>query len=66
MISVPPPAGTRAMWLRDGSRGEEYYRRKITEGKTPAEARHALKRRLSNVVYRTMKRDQQRQPAAAA
>lgn len=44
--------------IRDGGRGQEYYLRKITEGKTPQEARRALKRRLSNVVYRIMKRDQ--------
>ncbi|MFF1747710.1 hypothetical protein ACFVZI_50395, partial [Streptomyces mirabilis] len=31
-------------------RGQDYYLRKIAEGKTPAEARRALKRRLSNVV----------------
>lgn len=42
--------------IRDGGRGQEYYLRKIAEGKTPAEARRALKRRLSNVVYRIMKR----------
>ncbi|MFE7332290.1 IS110 family transposase [Streptomyces sp. NPDC057565] len=44
--------------IRDGGRGQDYYLRKIAEGKTPAEARRALKRRLSNVVYRIMKRDQ--------
>ncbi|WP_220277893.1 hypothetical protein [Streptomyces himalayensis] len=43
--------------IRDGGRGQEYYLRKIAEGKTPTEARRALKRRLSNVVYRIMKRD---------
>ncbi|MFJ8763211.1 transposase [Streptomyces cyaneofuscatus] len=32
--------------IRDGGRGQEYYLRKISEGKTPAEARRALKRRL--------------------
>ncbi|WP_331747111.1 IS110 family transposase (plasmid) [Streptomyces sp. NBC_00853] len=52
--------------IRDGGRGQEYYRRKITEGKTPAEARRALKRRLSNVVYRLMKRDHRNRLAAAA
>ncbi|MFE6849027.1 transposase [Streptomyces sp. NPDC057686] len=31
--------------IRDGGRGQEYYRRKITEGKTPAAVRRALKRR---------------------
>ncbi|WP_262705094.1 MULTISPECIES: IS110 family transposase [Streptomyces] len=43
--------------IRDGGRGQEHYLRKIAEGKTPAEARRALKRRLSNVVYRTLKRE---------
>ncbi|MDH6523367.1 hypothetical protein M2163_000128 [Streptomyces sp. SAI-135] len=43
--------------IRDGGRGQEYYLRKIAERKTPAEARRALKRRLSNVVYRTLKRE---------
>ncbi|MFD3680232.1 IS110 family transposase [Streptomyces sp. NPDC058613] len=52
--------------IRDGGRGQEYYRRKITEGKTPAEARRALKRRLSNVVYRIMKRDRRERLTAAA
>jgi hypothetical protein len=43
--------------MRDGGRGQDYYLRKIAEGRTPTEARRALKRRLSNVVYRLMKRD---------
>lgn len=46
--------------IRDGGLGQDYYRRKVSEGKTPAEARRALKRRLSNVIYRTMKRDQRK------
>jgi hypothetical protein len=52
--------------IRDGGRGQEYYLRKIAEGKTPAEARRALKRRLSNAVYRIMKRDQRTQLVAVA
>ncbi|MGW8956020.1 transposase [Streptomyces sp. NPDC055709] len=52
--------------IRIGGRGQGYYLRKIAEGKTPAEARRALKRRLSNVVYRTMKRDQRNHLAQAA
>ncbi|MDO0939153.1 hypothetical protein QQY66_48415 [Streptomyces sp. DG2A-72] len=51
---------------RDGGRGQEYYLRKIAEGKTPAEARRALKRRLSNVVYRTLKRDRHKALTSAA
>jgi transposase len=46
--------------IRDAGIGQDYYRRKIDEGKTPAEARRALKRRLSNAVYRTLKRDQRK------
>ncbi|GEC09570.1 hypothetical protein SSP24_72250 [Streptomyces spinoverrucosus] len=52
--------------IRDGGRGQGYYLRKIAEGKTPAEARRALKRRLSNVVYWIMKRDQRNHLAQAA
>lgn len=52
--------------IRDGGRGQDYYQRKIAEGKTPAEARRALKRRLSNVVYRIMKRGQRSHLAQAA
>jgi transposase len=52
--------------IRDGGLGQAYYRRKISEGKTPAEARRALKRRLSNVIYRTMKRDQRKLLSEAA
>ncbi|GAA2656014.1 hypothetical protein GCM10010400_11030 [Streptomyces aculeolatus] len=55
-----------ACQIRDGGRGREYYLRKIDEGKTPAEARRALKRRLSNMVYRTLKRDHHTGRAAAA
>lgn len=52
--------------IRDGGRGQDYYQRKIAEGKTPAEARRAFKRLLSNVVYRIMKRDQRDHLAQAA
>lgn len=52
--------------IRDGGRGQDYYLRKIADGKTPAEARRALKRRLSNVVYRTLKRDRHTTLPAAA
>ena len=74
--SVPPPADTRALnsvlhtiavcQIRDGGRGRDYCLRKISEGKTPSEARRALKRRLSNVVYRIMKRDRRSHLAQAA
>jgi transposase len=49
---------------RDPGPGRTYYLRKIREGKTPAEARRALKRRLANVVYRHILKDQQRRPPA--
>jgi transposase len=51
---------------RDPGPGRIYYLRKLSEGKTLAEARRALKRRLANVVYRRILADQRRhQPAAA-
>ncbi|MCM4078311.1 IS110 family transposase [Paractinoplanes hotanensis] len=45
---------------RDPGPGRVYYQRKIAEGKTPAEARRALKRRLTNVLYRHLIKDQLR------
>jgi transposase len=49
---------------RDPGPGRRYYLRKLSEGKTPAEARRALKRRLANVIYRRILADQHRpQPA---
>jgi transposase len=51
---------------RDPGPGRSYYLRKISEGKTPAEARRALKRRLANIIYRRILADVQRpQPGAA-
>ena len=40
--------------------GQDYYRRKLAEGKTRGEARRALKRHLANVIYATLVADQQR------
>ena len=40
--------------------GRDYYERKIAEGKTQKEAVRALKRRISDVVYRQLVRDAQR------
>jgi transposase len=40
--------------------------RKLSEGKTPAEARRALKRRLANVIYRRILAGQRRHQLAAA
>jgi transposase len=49
---------------RDPGPGRRYYLRKLSESKTPAEARRALKRRLANVIYRRILADQHRhQPA---
>ncbi|WP_143175825.1 IS110 family transposase [Cryptosporangium aurantiacum] len=43
--------------LRNPTAGRAYYDRRKAEGKTSMEAMRALKRRLSDVVYRTMLRD---------
>jgi transposase len=43
--------------LRNDTEGRAYYRRKLAAGKTPMEAMRALKRRLSDVVYRQMIND---------
>ena len=40
--------------------GRGYYRRKQAEGKTPKEALRALKRRISDVVYRHLLADSRR------
>jgi transposase len=40
--------------LRNPSEGRAYYDRRKAEGKTSMEAMRALKRRLSNIVYRVM------------
>ena len=40
--------------------GRDYYERKLTEGHTPKEAIRALKRRVSNIVYRHLTADAQR------
>ncbi|WP_246608275.1 IS110 family transposase, partial [Paractinoplanes toevensis] len=46
--------------LRHDTEGRRYYRRKLAAGKTPMEAVRALKRRLSNVVYKQMPADAKR------
>ena len=46
------------------SPGRGYYERKLAEGKTPREAIRALKRRLSDVVWRHLIADAQRLPSA--
>jgi transposase len=40
--------------LRNPGPGRDYYDRRKAEGKTSMEAMRALKRRLSNIVYKTM------------
>ncbi len=47
--------------IRYDTEGRVYYDRKLEEGKTKKEALRALKRRLSNVIYRRLVADQQRQ-----
>ncbi len=39
------------------SQGHAYYQRKLAEGKTPAEARRALKRKISNAIYARLQAD---------
>jgi transposase len=46
--------------------GQDYYRKKIAQAKTPKEARRALKRRLSDTVYRHLIHDQRVLISAAA
>ncbi|HTE70190.1 MAG TPA: transposase [Actinomycetes bacterium] len=45
--------------IRHDTDGRTYYRRKLTEGKTPMEAMRCLRRRLSDVVYRQLVADAQ-------
>ena len=45
--------------LRTPTQGRAYYDRRVAAGKTPMEAIRALKRRLSDIVYRQMIRDAQ-------
>jgi transposase len=49
------------------SAGRAYYDKKIAEGKTPREARRALKRQISNAIYARLRADARRaRPAGAA
>jgi transposase len=43
--------------LRHDTEGRAYFRRRVAAGKTPMEAMRALKRRLSDVVYRRLVAD---------
>ena len=49
-----------ATQIRNDTPGRVYLDRKITEGKTKKEAMRALKRRLSDVVYRQLLADARR------
>jgi hypothetical protein len=42
------------------SPGHAYYQRKLSEGKTPKEAKRCLKRRLADHVWRVMIADERR------
>jgi transposase len=46
--------------LRHDTPGRAYYRRRLAEGKTPMEALRALKRHLSDVIYKRMAHDAKR------
>jgi len=46
--------------LRYPSQGRDYYQKKLAEGKTSKEAIRALKRRISDVVYRKLQADTRR------
>jgi transposase len=50
--------------LRNDTQGRAYFDAKKAVGKTSMEAMRALKRRLSNVVYQRMVRNQQIRQAA--
>ena len=43
--------------LRNPTEGRAYYDRKVATGKSPNEAMRCLKRRMSDIVYRTMLND---------
>jgi transposase len=45
--------------IRRGGPGRDYYQRKLAEGNSPMEALRALKRQLSDVVYRRLLADHQ-------
>ena len=46
--------------IRQPTAGQDYYRRKIAEGKSRREALRCVKRRLSDLVFRTLLADHQR------
>jgi transposase len=50
--------------IRHATDGQVFFRRKLAEHKTEGEAMRALKRQLSNVIYRRLVADQRRREAA--
>lgn len=48
------------------SAGHAYYQRKLDEGKTPAEARRALKPKISNAIHARLQADARARQASAA
>ncbi len=60
--SWPGTASTRSSaWRTADCAGRRYYERKLTEGKTKKEALRALKRRISDAMYRQLIGDAKRQ-----
>ncbi len=58
-VAVTVNSTTHYLWiavtqLRHDTPGRAYYRRKLAEGKTKKEALRALKRRVSDAVYRQL------------
>jgi transposase len=51
---------------RSDGRGGTYYRKKIAEGKSRKEALRCLKRRVSDVVFRSLVADSQAPLSSAA
>jgi transposase len=51
--------------LRHDTPGRAYYRHRLAEGKTTMQATRALKRHLSDVVYKQMAHDAKRSRTAA-
>jgi len=52
--------------LRNDTKGRRCYRRRLADGKTPMEAMRALRRRISDAVYRQLVRDARERAAGQA
>lgn len=57
---------TARVQLRNPTEGRAYYDRKKANGKAPMEALRCVKRRLSDIVYRTMLNDAVRATATTS